>query len=1222
MFQMQEDRTHCTTLSKYVKLLSPVVISKTDTTEGHDRNGLTVRSGTDDKVETNQVEEPAHYRSLIRLSAIVEGHHATILVDCGASGNFIDETFVRSRNLATEQISSSRVNEVTLADGSKKKVSKRVKNASIEAAPNYRFRASFTVMPLNGYQAILGMPWLSSENPVIHWPSGTISVMSKAGQKIVLCTETSGQSEMQEKQEEGSKVSHLINDKVIPKPNAAVEFSSIEKDEQVICVAWMHHVDVTAADAGVSLKAKKIVAEFADVFPDELPSGLPPKRDVDHKIVLIPGVDPPSRAPYRMSVKELEELKKQLDENLKQGFIRPSQSPFGSPVLFVKKKDGSMRLCVDYRALNRITIKNKYPLPLITDLLDQLRGARVFSKIDLRSGYHQIRIAEEDIPKTAFRTRYGHYEFLVLPFGLTNAPATFMHLMQRIFHLHLDRFTIVYLDDILVYSKSEDEHEKHLRTVLQLLRTNKLYAKLSKCSFYQKEIEFLGHVVSEEGVYMERKKMQDIHEWPRPKSVQEIRSFLGLAGFYRKFIKDFSRISSSLTELLKKNAKFKWTQQHQQALEELKKAVSSAPVLIIADSKLPFVVTTDASGYAVGAALCQDQGKGLQPIAFMSKKMLPAERNYPVHEQELLAVICALKEWRHYLHGNKFKVITDHKSLKYLQTQPNLSTRQVRWSEFVQQFDFEIEYQQGKTNVVADALSRRVDHVDDSRAVNAGLTEIDWSNALLQQIKESYLKDDKCKEVLEKTSSQELTLLNDLIYKGNQLYVPNDLNIKTQLLNEAHDARISGHVGTSKTLELLSRTYYWPKMQEDVKNYVRSCYKCQSNKPNNRHPFGLLQPLPIPEKAWEQVSMDLITQLPKTRNGHDAIAVFVDKFTKMVHIVATNTTVTAPELARIFFREVVRLHGIPKSIISDRDPRFTSHFWKCLWSQLGTKLAMSTAYHPQTDGQTERANRTIEDILRAYVNYEQDNWDQYLVAAEIAMNNSQQMSSKYSPYFLNYHQHPNFPLSGVIRPRTELPESRNPAAGEAFQRFREHLEQARVNMEDASRRQARYANQKRREHEFNVGDMVWLSAKDLNIGNRAPKLAPRHYGPFQIIRKVGQVAYELKLPDLWKIHPVFHVSKLKTNSEGNEEFPDRECEVTRPPPQLQEESSTQEYEVDRIIGVRTKGREKKAKEYLVLWKGYPEWERTWEPEKNLQNAKEAISDFERQQRTVSRTKLF
>jgi hypothetical protein len=433
-------------------------------------------------------------------------------------------------------------------------------------------------------------------------------------------------------------------------------------------------------------RIRKLLSEYSDVFPDELPGELPPKRDIDHKIEIIPGSVPPVRAPYRMSLPELDELKKQLKEMIDKGQIRISKSPYRSPVLFVKKKDGTMRMCVDYRALNKMTVKNKYPLPRIDELLDRLLGAQHFSKIDLRSGYHQVRIAEEDIHKTAFSTRYGHFEFLVLPFGLTNAPATFMNLMQNVFSEYLDDFVIVFLDDILVYSKNVAEHLKHLKTVLQTLREHKLYAKLSKCEFFKSEISFLGHIVTKDGLKMEPSKVKDVMDWPQPKNVHDIRSFLGLAGYYRRFVKDFSKIAGPLSNLLKNDTVFKWTETQEQAFQHLKEAVCTAPILILPDPHKPYTVVTDASGYAVGAALCQDHGNGLQPCAYLSRKMNSHEMNYPVHEQELLAIIHALREWRHYILGNQFTIVTDHRSLQYIQTQPNLSARQVRWSEFLQQF--------------------------------------------------------------------------------------------------------------------------------------------------------------------------------------------------------------------------------------------------------------------------------------------------------------------------------------------------------------------------------------------------------------------------------------------------------------------------------------------------------------------------------------------------------
>jgi hypothetical protein len=510
----------------------------------------------------------------------------------------------------------------------------------------------------------------------------------------------------------------------------------------------------------------------------------------------------------------------------------------------VKKKDGSMRMCIDYRGLNKITIKNKYPLPRVDELFDRLLGAKYFSKIDLRSGYHQLRIYPDDIHKTAFNTRYGHFEWLVLPFGLTNAPASFMALMQEIFQPFLDQFVIVFLDDILIYSKSLEDHKRHLQQVLETLRKHKLYAKWEKCELIKSSVGFLGHVVSDQGIGMEKGKIQAINDWPQLKSVEDVRSFLGLAGYYRKFIKDFSRITAPLTDLLHNGVKFEWTEKQQIAFTQLKESMSTGPILILPDPKLPYVVATDASGYAIGAMLGQDQGKGVQPIAFLSKKMLPAEKNYPVHEQELLAIICALKEWRHYLHGARFKVITDHRSLRYIQTQPTLSARQARWLEFLQEFDFEIEYRPGKENVVADALSRRIDHLNQIRTE----TQVN-DNELMKMIAHAYTDE----WIAKVTASEDFSVQNGIVKYKDKVFVPDVAEVKSRILYEHHDAITAGHCGISKTRELVGRMFYWPKMQEDITRYINSCLSCQSNKPSNQAPMGLLQPLPVPETKWSQV---------------------------------------------------------------------------------------------------------------------------------------------------------------------------------------------------------------------------------------------------------------------------------------------------------------------------------------------------------------------------------
>ena len=397
------------------------------------------------------------------------------------------------------------------------------------------------------------------------------------------------------------------------------------------------------------------------------------------------------------------ELKTQLQELLEKGFIRPSTSPWGAPALFVKKKEGTLRLCIDYRQLNRATIKNRYPLPRIDDLFDQLRGSTWFSKIDLRSGYHQLRVRDIDIPKTAFRTRYGHYEFVVMPFGLTNAPAVFMCLMNKIFTPYLDKFVVVFIDDILVYSPTEKEHEEHLRIVLQVLRENKLYAKASKCEFWMKEVKFLGHVVSEKGISVDNSKVEAVMDWKRPSTVFEIRSFLGLAGYYRRFIQDFSALAKPMTRLTQKGVKFEWNEACEKSFQELKKRLTNAPILIIPEQNEGYLVYCDASKEGLGIVLMQN-GK---VIAYGSRQLKPHEKNYPTHDLELAAVVYALKSWRHYLYGEKFEVFTDHKSLKYLFTQKDLNLRQRRWMEYMEDYDFTLSYHPGRANVVADALSRK-----------------------------------------------------------------------------------------------------------------------------------------------------------------------------------------------------------------------------------------------------------------------------------------------------------------------------------------------------------------------------------------------------------------------------------------------------------------------------------------------------------------------------------
>ena len=563
-----------------------------------------------------------------------------------------------------------------------------------------------------------------------------------------------------------------------------------------------------------------------------------------------------------MAPVEMKELAAQLQDLLDKGVIRPSVSPWGAPVLFVKKKDGSMRLCIDYRELNKLTVKNKYPLPRIDDLFDQLKGAEYFSKIDLRSGYHQLKIKPEDIPKTAFRTRYGHYEFLVMAFGLTNAPAAFMDLMNRIFKKYLDKFVIVFIDDILIYSKTQEEHAEHLKIALEILRNEKLYAKFSKCEFWLQEVQFLGHVVNKEGIKVDPAKIEAVMSWERPKTPTEVRSFMGLAGYYRRFVQDFAKIATPLTKLTRKNEKFEWNEKCEKSFQELKDRLVSAPVLALPDEKGDFVIYSDASLKGLGCVLMQ-HGK---VIAYASRQLKTHEQKYPTHDLELAAIVFALKIWRHYLYGEKCEIYTDHKSLKYIFTQKELNMRQRRWLELIKDYDCTINYHPGKANVVADALSRKERlkqmieskelikefeklelEVSMSKATSDRLYTMTFQPELLDKIRkcqEHMMEQDK--ESLKGEESRSQKDDKGILRFSSRIWIPNVTELKKEILQDAHSSTYSIHPGSTKMYQDLKKNFWWPGMKREIAEWVNKCDTCQRVKAEHQRPSGLLQPLEIP----------------------------------------------------------------------------------------------------------------------------------------------------------------------------------------------------------------------------------------------------------------------------------------------------------------------------------------------------------------------------------------
>ncbi|KAD3641324.1 hypothetical protein E3N88_30548 [Mikania micrantha] len=958
-------------------------------------------------------------------------------------------------------------------------------------------------MQINDFDMILGMDWLSKHRVTIDCQTRRVLFGDPMNPLLVY---------------QGTQ------------PRKPLKIISALKAQKFLshgCIGFLASVKVDSENK-LSISDHPVVCEFPDVFPEKLP-GIPPDREVDFTIDLVPGAEPVSKAPYRMAPTELKELKEQLEELLDLGFIRPSVSPWGAPVLFVKKKDGTMRLCIDYRELNKITIRNRYPLPRIDDLFDQLQGAKCFSKIDLRSGYHQLKIKDSDISKSAFRTRYGHYEFVVMPFGLTNAPAVFMDLMNRVFHDFLDKFVIVFIDDILVYSKSKKEHEEHLRAVLEILRQKKLYAKFSKCDFWLDKVAFLGHVISAEGIMMDPAKVEAITKWPTPTSVTEIRSFLGLAGYYRRFVEGFSKIVLPLTQLLRKGVKYSWNDEREKNFQELKKRLVSAPILSLPSGTGGYQIYSDASKKGLGCVLMQ-HGK---VIAYASRQLKPYEVNYPTHDLELAAVIFALKIWRHYLYGDSCDIFTDHKSLKYIFTQKELNMRQRRWLELLKDYDANIQYHPGKANVVADALSRKSsgmlsslklqrEIINDLERMNIGfqvgnsdgyLAKIQIESDLISRIKEAQKEDGELwaiTENLEIGKQSEFRIdENGVIWCGKRLCVPDNAALRESLLSEAHSSPFSIHPGSTKMYRDLRQHFWWNGMKEDVARYVSHCLTCQQVKIEHQRASGLLQPLDIPLWKWDDISMDFVTGLPKTFRKNDAIWVIVDRLSKSAHFLPIQQGHSVSKLSEIFTQEIVRLHGTPVSIISDRDPRFTSHFWKGLQSAWGTRLRFSTAFHPQTDGQSERTIQTLEDILRACALEWTGNWDEYLCLVEFAYNNSWQASIGMAPFELLYGRKCRAPIcwDEVGEKTIEGPE--------LVQITNEKVAIARERLKEAQSRQKSYADKHRRALEFIVGDKVFLKVSPCRGVRRfglKGKLSPRFIGPFEILERVGEVSYRLALP--------------------------------------------------------------------------------------------------------------
>ncbi|KAK9100739.1 hypothetical protein Scep_024169 [Stephania cephalantha] len=606
------------------------------------------------------------------VDAEVNKKRVLAMVDSGATHSFVADHMVGK--LGPDLVENS--DRMKAVNSEAKRIQGMATDVNLKVG-SWEGKINLMAVPLDDFDVILGNDFLHIGSIALMPFLRGLFVMNKSHPCFVPTANTIAGKE-------STKLSHL---------SAIQVKDGLRKGEPTFLAALVE------TKVGTTVEVPDVVVEvledFNDVMPAELPKELPLQRVIDHEIELIPG-SRPRTAPYRMAPKELEELRKRLQEAVGGWIHSTIQGPYGALILFQRKHDGSLRMCVDYRALNKLTVKNKYPIPLVADLFDRLSGASYFTKLDLRSGYYQVRIAAGDVPKTAMVTRYGSFEYLVMPFGLTNAPATFCNLMNDVLKEFIDRFVVVYLDDIVIYSQNLQDHVDHLRKVLTTLRANHLYVKKEKCEFAAQTISFLSHVVGQGQLQMDPEKVRAIMEWPNPTKVTELRSFLGLANYYRRFVEGYSRRVAPLTDLLKKDRAWAWTDRCDQAMARRGGVIASEPVLGLPNFDLPFEVHTDASDRALGAVLVQEG----HPIAFESRKLKDAEQRYPAHEKEMLAVIHALQLWRHYLLGTSFVVRTDNAAITYFMSQKKLNRSEARWLDFLAEFDVHSSISLAKLNSV------------------------------------------------------------------------------------------------------------------------------------------------------------------------------------------------------------------------------------------------------------------------------------------------------------------------------------------------------------------------------------------------------------------------------------------------------------------------------------------------------------------------------------------
>ncbi|UYV65155.1 K02A2.6-like [Cordylochernes scorpioides] len=898
---------------------------------------------------------------------------------------------------------------------------------------------------------------------------------------------------------------------------------------------------LSLVDERLDKEQKSMIVEclekYSEVFDFERKS-FSTTSNVKHKIDTSDS-RPIKQRPYRVSPVERRAIQSEVDKMIKMGIVQPSESPWSSPVVLVKKKDGSWRFCVDYRKLNKVTKKDVYPLPRNDDVLDSLTGAKFFSSMDLRTGYWQIEIDEEDREKTAFITPDGLYEFRVMPFGLCNAPATFERMMDKLLAGLKWTICLCYLDDIIVYATSFKEHIERLGKVLRCIQQAGLCINHEKCRFGSREIKVLGHLVTESGIRPDPDKIEAITNFPTPKTAHEVRSFMGLCSYYRRFVKDFANKAKPLHDLLRNNVKFFWSNEQEQSFQILKSALTTDPVLGHFKEDAETLVHTDASGYGVGAVLTQLVEGKEKPIAYASRTLNAAERNYSTTERECLAVVWAIYKFRPYLFGKHFTVVSDHHSLCWLANVKDPSGRLARWALRLQEFDISIVYKNGKRHQDADCLSRSPlpQSNEDNIPELSSITDIGKEQRSDVQTK-------KIIQEIDSKSESGYKIIDGILYRKNYdpmgkpwlLVVPKQMRV--DILSEAHDAPMAGHLGFAKTYDRIRRKYFWPGLHRSVRQYVAHCRECQRRKGSTERPPGQLVPIPPVARPFQKIGIDLLGRFPTSNDGNKWTVVATDYLTRYAMTKAIPNG-SSEEVGKFLVEDVILKHGAPRELISDRGRTFISHTIREINNLCGTAHRFTSAYHPQTNGLTERLNKTLGDMLSMYVDVDQRNWDSVLPYVTFAYNTAKQETTGFSPFYLVHGRDVETPLDTILTYREEA--NLEDYVESLVTNAEDARQLARLNILKAQEKDKSRYNKSHRPVQYRAEDLVWVYTPVRKQG-LSEKLLKRYFGPYKVVRQLSEVTYEVEAlerrPRQRNIKDIVHVLRMKPYRSPEEQTQD------------------------------------------------------------------------------------